>query len=88
MLAKNQRNIAEYEAEAGGNFKIVETGGLSMKSILQKSNPMKTVGREHPDCLPCKQGMGEGVIVKTVVLIMKWIASCVHKTGKVYILEN
>ena len=60
VLAKNLREIAEYEAEAGVNFKIVETGGLSMKSILQKSNPMKTVGCEHPDCLPCKQGRGGG----------------------------
>ena len=49
VLAKNLREIAEYEAESGVNFKIVETGGLSMKSILQKSNPMKTVGCEHPN---------------------------------------
>ena len=31
-----------------------------MKSILQKSNPLKKIGCGNPDCLPCKQGRGEG----------------------------
>ena len=52
--------IAENEAELGVNFKIVETGGLSMRSILQKSNPLKDKGCENQDCLPCKDGRGAG----------------------------
>ena len=39
---------------------FVETGGLSMKSILQKSNPLKNVGCDEADCLPCKPGKGGG----------------------------
>ena len=55
-LAKSLKQIADYEAEAGVHFKIVETGGLSMKSILQKSNPLQTLGCENPDCLPWGEG--------------------------------
>ena len=59
-LAKSLKQIADKEAEAGVHFKIVEAGGLSMKSILQKSNPLQKIGCGNPDCLPCKQGRGEG----------------------------
>ena len=59
-LAQALKSIADSEAEAGVHFKIVETGGISMKAILQKSNPLQTVGCSEADCLPCKQGMGEG----------------------------
>ena len=43
-LANSPKAIAESEAEAGVVFKIVETGGLSVKSILQRSNPLETPG--------------------------------------------
>ena len=59
-LANTLRTIAESEAEAGVSFKIMETGGLSMRSILQKSNPLKTSGCDSLDCLPCGTGRGEG----------------------------
>ena len=42
------------------HFKIIETGGISVKSILQKSNPLETAGCDLEDCLPCKPGRGEG----------------------------
>ena len=41
--------IADSEAEAGVHFKIIETGGLSLKSILQKSDPLETVGCDSND---------------------------------------
>ena len=59
-LAKVLKIVADGEAELGVHFKIVETGGLSMKSILQKSNPLKNVGCDEADYLPCKPGRGEG----------------------------
>ena len=59
-LANVLKIVADGEAELGVHFKIVETGGLSMKSILQKSNPLKNVGCDEADCLPCKPGRGEG----------------------------
>ena len=54
------RKIAEYEAEAGIKFRILETGGRSIKSIVQKSNPTATTGCDDTDCLPCASGRGDG----------------------------
>ena len=59
-LAKSLKIIAENESEAGVKFKIIETGGLSMRSVLQRSNPLETQGCDSPDCLPCAPGRGEG----------------------------
>ena len=59
-LAKMLRQIAENEAEAGINFRIVETGGCSVKSKVQKSNPTAMTGCDDVDCLPCKTGSGDG----------------------------
>ena len=41
-------------------FRIVETGGKSIKSMLQKSNPTSTLGCNATACLPCRTGQGEG----------------------------
>ena len=60
QLANSLKQIADSEAEAGVHFKIVETGGLSIRSVLQRSNPLETVGCDSTDCLPCKHGRGEG----------------------------
>ena len=59
-LANSLKAIADREAEAGVHFKIIETGGLSMRSVLQRSNPLETAGCDSPDCLPCEHGRGEG----------------------------
>ena len=59
-LAESLKSIADSEAEAGIHFKIVETGGLSIRSVLQKSNPLQTIGCDSDDCLPCAHGRGEG----------------------------
>ena len=56
-LAIALKSIADSEAEAGVHFKIV---GLSLKTVLQKSNPLETAGCSSPTCLPCKPGRGEG----------------------------
>ena len=54
------RKIADEESEAGVHFNVIETGGLSMKRVLQKSNPLGTHGCEDQDCLPCQFGRGDG----------------------------
>ena len=59
-LAKALRDIVEREAEAGVLFKIVESGGSSIKSIVQKSNPTATLGCTDDKCLPCQTGRGDG----------------------------
>ena len=59
-LAKPLRRIAEEEAEAGVDFKVIETGRKSIKTIVQKSNPTATAGCADTDCLACKAGKGSG----------------------------
>ena len=59
-LAKQLKNIAESEAEAGLKFKVVEYGGPTVKSKVQKSNPTSTAGCDNQDCLACKEGRGKG----------------------------
>ena len=59
-LAISLKTIADSEAEAGVHFRIIETGGLSMRSVLQKSNPLETAGCESQDCLQCEHCRGEG----------------------------
>jgi hypothetical protein len=60
VLANQLKEIAEAEAEGGIRFRIIETGGRSIKSIVQRSNPTATKGCEEEDCLPCRGGKGEG----------------------------
>ena len=47
-LALALKEIADTESEAGVHFKIIETGGHSMRSVLQRSNPLETAGCENP----------------------------------------
>ena len=56
----NQTKRTASSTELGVHFKIVETGGISMRSILQRSNPLQTIGCDNGDCLPCKMGRGAG----------------------------
>ena len=59
-LAQALRDIADREAEAGVKFRIVESGGITIKSKTQKSNPTATSGCDAAGCLPCKTGRGDG----------------------------
>ena len=54
------RQIAEEEAEAGIKFKVLETGGKSVKAKVQVSNPTATAGCAETDCMACRPGRGEG----------------------------
>ena len=40
--------------------KVQEQGGTQVKTLIQKSNPMKTKGCVSADCLACKNGRGKG----------------------------
>ena len=59
-LANSLKAIAESESDTSVKFKIIETGGLSMRSVLQRSNPLEYQGCDSTDCLPCAPGRGEG----------------------------
>ena len=47
------RDIAENEEDGGIKFKIVATGGITIKSHLHRSNPTATPGCPAVDCLAC-----------------------------------
>ena len=54
------REVAEAEAEPGVKFNIIEKGGMTVKRMVQKSNPTATGGCVGGDCLACKAGRGKG----------------------------
>ena len=54
------REVAKREARGGINFKVVEMGGRTLKSELQRSNPTATPGCTKNDCVACEPGRGEG----------------------------
>ena len=59
-LARELRLIVEQEQREGIKLKIVETGGRTIKSQVQRSNPTETPGCNYLDCVPCKEGRGQG----------------------------
>ena len=59
-LAIMLKEIAEKEAEVGIHFRIVETGGKTIKHMVQKSNPTASPGCDKETCLPCRTGRGDG----------------------------
>ena len=59
-LAKSMRRIADKEKDEGIHFNIIEIGGRTLKSEVQKSNPTETPGCSKGDCVGCSAGRGEG----------------------------
>ena len=54
------RDVAEKEAVPGVKFKIVEKGGVTVKHMTQKSNPMATPGCPDANCVGCLEERGKG----------------------------
>ena len=59
-LAKEMKALADVEAIPGMKFKIIESGGRTVKQEVQRSNPTATPGCDHGDCLACVDGRGKG----------------------------
>ena len=59
-LLQMLRDVAEQEAVPGLRFKILEKGGVTMKNMVQKSNPTATPGCNDRDCVGCTAGRGKG----------------------------
>ena len=53
-LADMLRRVASSNKDL--NFKIVESGGRTLKSILQRSNPTATAGCTDASCVACRGG--------------------------------
>ena len=59
-LAREIRKIADEEAKHGIHFNVLEVGGRTLKSEIQRSNPTATPGCSKKDCLGCKEERGKG----------------------------
>ena len=59
-LARMMKEVADKQAEGGIHFNIVEVGGRTVKSELQRSNPTETKGCDKDDCMGCKPERGKG----------------------------
>ena len=70
--------------QPGVHFSIVEAGALSMKFILQKSNPLQKIGSGNPDIL--ETGRSEGGV--SAVQTINSSASYALRTTKVFILVS
>ena len=55
-LADMLRKVVQAENSNDMKFKIIETGGRTVKSLLQRSNPTATAGCSADDCIACKGG--------------------------------
>ena len=53
-LADMLRKVVQAEANKEMKFKVIETGGRTVKSLLQKSNPTATAGCTAQDCIACR----------------------------------
>ena len=60
ILAKRMRKICEEEGQGVIRFRIVESGGITLKSQLQKSNPTENIGCGDNECLGCGIERGKG----------------------------
>ena len=59
-LMKMMRKVAEEEGRNGLRFKVLEVGGRTLKSELQRSNPTATPGCRKEDCVGCNVERGKG----------------------------
>ena len=50
------RKVVQAETNKEMKFKVIETGGRTVKSLLQRSNPTATAGCTAEDCIACRTG--------------------------------
>ena len=59
-LAREMRKIADREAKHEIHFNVLEIGGRTLRSEIQRSNPTATPGCNKSDCLGCEESRGKG----------------------------
>ena len=84
-LAREMRKIADREAQQGIHFNVLEIGGRTLRSEIQRSNPTATPGCSKSDCLGCEEGRGKGG--KCHKSNVNYQITC-QKCDKVYIGET
>ena len=87
-LLKRMRKAAEETEKEGIKFTLVEMGGRTLKSELQRSNPTATPGCNLADCHCCKGEEGKGANATETMLIIRSYASFAQKGEKWCTLEK
>ena len=58
LAKKFRETIKKFPSSV--KLKVVEKGGRTLKSTLVKTNPSRNIGCNTDNCLPCKNGQGQG----------------------------
>ena len=83
------RETAKAEALPGLKFKILESGGRTIKSSVQVSNPTATGGCQGGDCAACRGGRGSGGPCRKSNVFYEYSCQlCSEDTRAVYIGET
>ena len=83
------RKVVDNEAEPDLKFKVMESGGRTVKSEVQKSNPTATPGCDNLDCLACKEERGKGGrCLKSNVQYELRCRLCPEEDGCIYVGES
>ena len=78
-------HVAKEEALPGMKFKIVESGGKTVKRSIQKSNPTSSGVCQSGDCVVCRGGEGGGSCRKSNVVYEYSCQLCPDNKQAVYI---
>ena len=88
-LLQMLREVARVETQPGLKFKIVESGGRTIKSSVQKSNPTATPACQGGDCVACSgDGGSKGSCRKSNVVYEYACQLCPDNNQAVYIGET
>ena len=83
------REVAEAEKQPGLKFNIIKKGGITIKRVVQKSNPTATGGCQGGDCLGCKAGRGKGGACRKSNVVYEIACNlCPENNQSVYIGET
>ena len=69
--------------DAGFKIKVVEQSGITLKRMLQRSDPFKEKNCRNINCLVCSTG-GKGSCRSTGVILMSWYVTfaTIRTSGK------
>ena len=78
------KEVAKSEAQPGLKFKVVESGGRTVKSSVQQSNPTTISGCQSGDCVACKGVGGQEDPAGNPMVCISIPASAARQTISLY----
>jgi hypothetical protein len=80
--------VAKEEALPGLRFKLVESGGKTIKRSIQKSNPTSNGMCQSGDCVVCRGGEGGGGCCRKSNVVYEYLVSYARMVNRQCILEK